>query len=156
MKVIFLDIDGVLNSHRTCMAFKGFPAPSDNPKRGWDKLDPIAIKLLQRVCERSNAVCVLSSTWRLGVDRKWLDKLQKYLGVSIIDKTREAYDKRGYQIKDWLDSHPEVTHYAILDDDSDMLEDQMGNFVKTTHEDGLSYQNHVDLIEILDGKMFSD
>lgn len=134
------------------MAFKGYP----HPDADWNKLDPVAIKLLQRVIERTGAVCVLSSTWRLGVDRKWLDKFQAYLGVSIVDCTREAYDKRGYQIQDWLDAHQEVTHYAILDDDSDMLPEQMGNFVKTSHEDGLSYQNYVDLIEILDGRVFAD
>ena len=44
---------------------------------------------------------------------------------------------RGHEIQEWLDKHPEVTRYAILDDDSDMLPEQMPNFFKTTFQNGL-------------------
>lgn len=150
--VIFLDIDGVLNSHRSCMAYKGFPSPA-HPDT-WGKLDGVAIGLLQRVVRKTGAVCVLSSTWRIGATEQDIRELSKYLGVPIIDVTRYAVDRevRGHQIRDWLAAHPEVTTWAILDDDSDMLPEQMGRFVKVDHYDGLSYWQHLKLIELLGGE----
>lgn len=155
MKVIFLDVDGVLNSARSCLAFKGYPFPDEGPGHGWEKLDPIAVSMLDRVCRKTGAVCVLSSSWRIGADEAWLKKFGDYLGVSIIDKTSEYYvqgEVRGNQIQQWLDGHSEVTHWAILDDDSDMLPGQAENFVKVNHRDGFSYQNNLDLIRLLGGE----
>lgn len=153
MKVIFLDIDGVLNSNRSCVALGGFPFPGKHKDRSWHLFDDVAVGLLRRVAKVSGAVCVLSSSWRLGMDTDELRDLGARLGVSIIGKTRDTYgsEPRGEQIQDWLRDHPEVTLYAILDDSSDMLEQQMPYFVRTLHSDGLSYQNHLDAIRILEG-----
>lgn len=146
MKVIFLDIDGVMASTRSCVALGGYPHP---PRDDWHFFDPVAIGLLSRVVRKTGAVCVLSSTWRGFIDGTL--QLSQTLRVPIIDKTRWTigHEKRGLQIQDWLDAHPQVEAWAILDDDSDMLEHQMDRFVKVDYEEGLSYANHNQLIDLL-------
>lgn len=152
--VLFLDIDGVLNSTRSAAAYGGYPWPGTHKPRDWHKFDPVAVALLQRVCRRSGAVCVLSSSWRLGMTDSDRNDLAAHLGIEIIGVTRPtlAREQRGNQIADWLAAHPEVTTWAIVDDDSDMLPKQMERFVKVRGEDGLSYLGHVRLIELLGGK----
>jgi hypothetical protein len=50
---------------------------------------------------------------------------------------------RGDEIQAVLNIHPEITHYVILDDDTDMLKHQLGNFVQTSNN-----INHPDCIDI--------
>jgi hypothetical protein len=57
---------------------------------------------------------------------------------------------RGSQIKSWLDKHPEVTHYVILDDDGDMLEDQRStNFIKISRLNGFMFSDTIQAGKIL-------
>ena len=59
--------------------------------------------------------------------------------MSIYDTTPDFADGcRGDEIQDWLDRYPEVTGYCILDDDSDMLDSQLRNFVQTDMDYGLT------------------
>jgi hypothetical protein len=50
----------------------------------------------------------------------------------------DADDVRGYEIQAWLDLHPGVTRYAILDDDCDMLLHQLPNHFRTVSELGIT------------------
>lgn len=59
---------------------------------------------------------------------------------------------RGHEIQAWLDKHPEVEKYAILDDDSDMLPEQMPNFFKTTFQNGLLEETMYKVIKHLNGE----
>lgn len=45
---------------------------------------------------------------------------------------------RGEEIKRWLDEHDEVENYIILDDDSDMLNEQLTHFVQTDTYEGIT------------------
>lgn len=66
------------------------------------------------------------------------------------DLHRFDLDKvRGDEIAEWLSRHPEVTKYAIIDDDSDMLPEQMPHFVHTQAVDGIMYRNWLDLEHLL-------
>ena len=148
MKVVFLDIDGVLNSHRTCLAFGGIP--SGMKKEAVKFLDPLALNMIREICKLSDAKVVLSSTWR---KNRPFQEYAKEFDLPIIDRTGSYSDKghmRGYEIEDWLDKHPEVTHYAIIDDDSDMLESQKTNFVHVNGLEGFLYQHALRLGEILE------
>lgn len=148
MKVIFLDIDGVLNSRRSSIAFNGMPWP-DHTNDVWEeKFDHIAIGLLRDAIEKTNAVCVLSSTWRYD-GSELVQRLARFLQVPIIGVTRSLSMTRGDEIKEWLDNHKEVTHYAILDDSSDMLPYQKKNLVHVNSMNGMSYENYMDLIKVL-------
>lgn len=110
MKVLFLDVDGVLN-YREWFRIHG---REDYP------LDPVCIELVQRIIKETGCKIVLSSTWRNHEGS--VQELKKYF--EIIDKTPHFSSFRGDEIKAWLEKHPEVTKYAILDDDNDMHPDQ--------------------------------
>ena len=143
MKVLFLDIDGVLNSIRSCYALGGYPHSFE--EKCMSKFDWTAIALIQRICNKSNVKIVVSSTWRKMFSYQ---EIGANLKLPTIDSTPEFSGWRGYEIKDWLDRHPEVTKYAIIDDDSDMLPEQKPFFVHVDGRNGISYENFKQLLEI--------
>lgn len=151
MKVIFLDIDGVLNSSRSCMALGGFPFPGKSKDRDWHKFDDVAVGLLRSIVSKTGAEVVLSSSWRIGMGKKEMKELGERLGVNIFDKTRSSIgsEKRGHQIQEWLDSHTYVTSYVIIDDSADMLSSQKRNFVRVNLDNGLSYEGYKKALDIL-------
>jgi hypothetical protein len=147
-RVLFLDVDGVLN-HRGVFT----------PGAGTAILCPKAVERLKRVVSETGAAVVLSSTWRLGrVPNEHLSKLK---ACGVMDKAHEdwrtiemphdfttsrlIFSRRGDEIAEWLARHPEVTEYAIVDDDSDMLPEQSARFVQTSFEDGLT-DRHADAL----------
>ena len=106
------------------------------------------MKLIRKLCEETDCKVVLSSTWRILATPQDIVAFEKFLGVEIIGETPQKDGIRGEEIKEWIDKNrPEV--YAIVDDDSDMLPEQRDAFVQTTHRDGLSFQNFIDLKTIL-------
>lgn len=143
MRVLFLDIDGVLNSHRTVVALNGYP--HDVTPAGLAQFDMVAVALLRGLCKVGDIKVVLSSTWRL--DPNWKD-IGPALGLPIISCTPSLVGPRGKEIEAWLNHHPEVDGYVILDDDADMLPEQMPRFVKTLHEDGMTWLPFVKLCEL--------
>lgn len=123
MRVLFLDVDGVLNSRNTTNFHELYP------------IDQYMAFLIGRIQLRTGCSVVLSSSWRHHPDG--VENVSKRV-VELLDKTPHLSGCRGDEIKAWLDAHPEVEKYAILDDDSDMLKEQMPNFFKTTFDDGLT------------------
>lgn len=152
MKVIFLDIDGVINSERSFLGSMHrldvvhlddyMDDESYTQRLARITRDPIACGLINRILKRVNAHIVLSSTHRKHFkdehfkdEATKLKKIQEYLSVLGIDGTRcigwtpSLRKNRGEEIKHWIYEHPEVTHYVIIDDNSDMLPEQLANFV---------------------------
>lgn len=144
MKVIFLDIDGVLNSIDSEDRFK------------WHiGIDCSGVKLLREIVDTTGAEIVLISTWK----RWWhktkehQDDLANYLdrrlaeeGLFIMDKTEDNMTSRGEGIFNWLAKHPEVESWVILDDE--IFEDYeeygcMPHLVKTSFYDGGLKEKHV-------------
>jgi hypothetical protein len=148
MKVIFLDIDGVLNSTSSYIAYGGYPWPDTDR----DKFQWVSVKLLQKLIEKTDAKVVLSSTWRDHVDLK---EFSDFLGVDIIGRTRGSIgdQPRGVEIAEWIELNaPSDFKYVILDDNSDMLEDQMDNFVFTDEDIGFMYRDYKQALRILGSK----
>jgi len=121
MKVIFLDVDGVLNSEYW---YKKNHEKHPELCRVDTAIDPRYVRNLRKIVKRTGAKIVLSATCR-GVVRKdkthYLHKILKKYGLEIYDYTLRLSGERGYEIQDWLDKHKDVTNIVILDDDSDML-----------------------------------
>lgn len=144
MKVVFLDIDGVLNSTRTCVARGGYPHDlSDKHK---PRFDWMAVTLIRRACLAAGARVVISSTWRMQFHHQ---QLGDFFGLPTIDSTPVLGGKRGLEIDDWLTRHPDVEEYAIVDDDSDMLGKQLPHFVHTNGLEGYNWASHLRLCEVL-------
>ena len=149
MKIVFLDIDGVCNSTRSCIALGGYGHPDTDDK----KLDPIALGLLLDIQKQTGCKFVISSTWRLNKQPSDFD----FLGLDVIGCTpyqSKRGKERGYQIDDWLieyylkqDVEP-IETYCIIDDDSDMLLLQMPFFVQTNHNNGFSFENYEQVLAL--------
>jgi len=147
-RIIFLDIDGVLNSTRSCLAFGGFGHLRPNITEDSAKLDPIALKLMRMLVEETNAKVVISSSWRINANSvSDFDFLQ----MPIIGMTPYRGDCRGDEIQKWLDKNP-TERYVIIDDDRDMLESQMDNFVKCDFKYGFSEEQFFKAYKILTGE----
>ena len=68
----------------------------------------------------------------------------------FIDITPSTIQRhRGTEIQMWLDAHPEVDNYVILDDDTDMLDSQYEHFVHISYEKGLNEEFANKAIDIL-------
>ena len=120
--------------------------------------------MTRELCERFSTMLdqlpdvkfVISSTWRIGFYDKVIDMLSKH-GVSkdrFIGRTPfggemrmsglYSSEERGIEIQHWLDEHPGVEKFVILDDCADMAH-LLPHLVKTTWENGLQ-DEHCDQI----------
>lgn len=151
MKIIFLDVDGVLNSSRTAVATGGYPWPNEYGGILWpERLDQTAIALVRKACKAADAKIVLSSTWRLGWTIDDCKRFGEALDLPIIDRTDNLAGvlPRGHEIDLWL-RDKEVDAYAIIDDNSDMLTTQMPHFVKTSSDEGFGFANYLHLCSLM-------
>lgn len=158
MKVIFLDMDGVMNSTRSVIALRGygFMPPSHTLNGAADarairkqcNLDPISVGLLKRILKETGAKVVISSSWRFRNEQKTIDvfnvmfKAHRLPRVVIGSTPHHNSGFRGEEIRLWLEDHPEVTAYIILDDDSDMHAEQQAHFLQTNNHVGLGYEQY--------------
>lgn len=130
MRVLFVDIDGVLNTNRTPVQMDG----------SWLlMMDPEKVFLLNNLVDKHGFQVVLSSAWRHKDD--WREEMRANgLLFTFLDRTPTDFNlmSRGEEIQAWLDTHPEVERYAIIDDDRDMLPSQLPNFFKTLCTRGLT------------------
>lgn len=178
MKIIFLDFDGVLNSHNWCKVRSTIiDSHSIFAQYPFYEIDPTAIINLNRIISETGAKVVISSTWRLGRTPEQLMDILKPCGFvgEIIDCTphmrfHKAYDDsvpRGCEIKGWLSAKgfnripwskqqqleviekAQVKNYVILDDDIDMLYCQKEHFVNTSEFTGLTEECANKCIKIL-------
>lgn len=154
MRVVFLDIDGVLNSFRSCIALRGY-GHLNTERRGKmtledAKLDPIALKLVQKLVKETDAKVVISSSWRILA--KEISDFD-FLDLPVIAFTENLAGTRGQEIQRWLDEN-EVSSYTILDDDNDMLQTQMDSFVKCKADYGFSMDEFEQAYQILTGEKY--
>jgi Swiss Army Knife RNA repair-like protein len=124
VKVLFLDIDGVVNNECTKENFRGF--------RG---IDPTLAALVQRIVKNTGCEIVLSSSWRSSQHSR--GEVERKI-CKFADTTPILHAPRGYEIKVWLILHPEIKHYAILDDNDSILPEQRANLFQTTLASGLT------------------
>ena len=110
MKIIFLDIDGVLNCDKT-----------PNPRKFPYIVDKKLLARFRKLLDRTAAKVVLSSSWRC--DPVGL-LAARHFGVPFIgvcpDKPKSP---RRNEMLAWLADHPRVTRYAVIDDEDDELDD---------------------------------
>lgn len=151
-RILFLDIDGVLNSHRTHYVWgAGFLIPNLTITDFDAKLDPVAVGLLRKVVVAFDFDIVLSSSWRVGASFKeskhfFTTVMRDQYGwdnFPIIDQT-PVFDAhsvpRGQEINAWFkDNMTDLDDYIILDDDNDMLDFQREHFFRVNPHIGLSF-----------------
>ena len=152
--VIFLDIDGVLNTRRHLIHLHDNEGATSLRDRHGLVFDPVAVDALTEIIEQSDAAVVISSTWRIMMSLNNLHGMweERELPGSILDITPILRDApRGWEIYRWLGEHRhhEFHNYLILDDDSDMLLWQKDNFIHTSGETGVGPEHVADAVRIL-------
>lgn len=125
MKILFLDIDGVVNCATTPQRHRGFIG-----------IDPYMAHLVRMIVEQTDCQVVLSSSWRHFPDGRSEVERQVCPILDITPTSSSGF--RGDEIRAWLNGHPEVERYAIVDDDEDMLPGQMGCLFKTNWKEGIT------------------
>ena len=180
MKIIFLNIDWVLNSEKWYIERFDknlYPNLENYPLC---EFDPLAIEQLNLLTDKTNAKIVISSTWRMGRTIDELKKLFEEVGIKgeIIGITPHLTFSdghgvdRGNEIKRWIDINCKrwyneifgeddsekfnLESYVILDDDPDMLLEQKDNFVRTSWRDGLTALHTRKAIKILNTTLNND
>ena len=168
-KVIFLDVDGVLNSSRTL--YEDISLEDD------------LISNLKELVDKTGAKIILSSSWRLsteavatlmdkldkfglvisgmtcdGVDLDWIERFEFNATKKYLD-TRFDYDEnkqikithdRGAEIFKWLSEHKEVESFVILDDeDFDIKNYFPDKLIKTNFKTGLTKEDVKKAIQII-------
>lgn len=163
MYIIFLDIDGVLNTEH------GLKTISDNwtnleairdTEDGKEPFCPTAIEVLKRIIDETGAKIVISSTWRSD-GLEWFQDFWKNRGLpgEIIDITPYEENRvRGREVDNWLHrrgyyyptdywSAPAwvearescyIEGYCIIDDDWDFFIQQTPHYVNTPAYYGLA------------------
>lgn len=143
MKILFLDVDGVLNTH---------------DRGGIYTLTKSKLRLLEHVVRSTDCKIVLSSTWRLFHHAQVkLKRALAYRGITIYSTTTVDIFKnkqcRGDEIELWLSTcSDDITAYAIVDDDNDMLPNQQSRFVQTNGLVGLTSEHCEKLITLLNNQ----
>lgn len=146
--VLFLDIDGVLNSHHFLYTLPRRADYSERRGNEWMEIDPTAVARLNTILARTGAKIVVSSSWRHGRTVEWLQETLVKAGFvgEVIDVTADYITgRRGDEIQDWLYEHPEVTHSVAVDDDADDSDYMKANLVKTSFKTGL-LDEHVERV----------
>ena len=109
MKVIFLDIDGVLNND-------GYFERTKNEKQNRIELDDENIKYLKEIIDLTGAKVVVTSTWKeLRIYNELISYLKNF-GIEVYDKTVHMSYNRGDEIREYLSTH-EIDNFIILDDE---------------------------------------
>jgi hypothetical protein len=152
--LIFLDIDGVLNS--VAWIGGGCVRGSIPPTFAEDALveellDPSCVARLRQIVEVTGAKIVLSSSWRHWMSLEELAKLLGFHGFTdapIVGVTPDLPGPRGAQVQAWLERNASrETAFVCIDDDGDFYESQP--LIRTDPEVGLSDRNATACIHVL-------
>ena len=147
-RIIFLDIDGVLN----CQLFYDKRGKSESIIEHPDnQICKERVAWLNKLCEDVDASVVISSTWRHSGLEYCRGVLQRagatFDIIGITPDLRGGGCVRGNEIYQWIQKNSEKLFntpyydfydYAIIDDDSDMLLWQKDNFFQTDPYSGLT------------------
>ena len=135
--IIFLDIDGVLNSQKFLIE-QNNKNVLDLVERQISDIDPKNLEILKEIIFLTNSKVVITSSWRkLNIYPLVKEKLID-IGIPIIGETPIIESKRGEEIRKYIKEN-NVENYIIIDDD--IFEDfyELKNYlVKTSfYENGL-------------------
>ena len=147
-KIIFLDVDGVLNS------IEFFKRLKDTGSWGLTEVDPDCVRRLKDVISATGAEIILSSTWRLVPEL--VKVLKENTGLELKGRTPSINQKhRGAEIESWLGDTDNVANFIVLDDDEDAgigkVYDLASRFIHTDVNVGFTEENARAAIALLNG-----
>ena len=134
MKIIFLDMDGVVNS--ICKGGMQIELPFKNRNGEYrygcyydPKVIPTFVKLLN-YCRKTGVKIVISSSWRaMGDAEEFNNYYETYFHIDrfskienlhrnlVIGRTVSNFSDRSEQIQEFLSTKPDIKEFVIIDDD---------------------------------------
>lgn len=136
MKLIFLDIDGVLN--KKANQLPDVCVIEENP-----------LSLISDLIRKSGAEVILTSSWRLATDEPWREPLLCG-GISVAGQTaRLNGNNRRREIELYLESHAPVEAFVILDDQAGRWGKLKHNCAHVNAKVGLTEANIAQALNIL-------
>jgi hypothetical protein len=152
MKIIFLDIDGVLNGYGPIIGLIYKIAKALHIV-GWVRriyditgIHRKKLWILSRIINKTDALVVITSSWRgdwmltenteeqIFKQHKDFKEYMKHYQIPIIDVTPSINDDKGLEIREWLVYHPRITKYCVIDDDWTFLNQYFPNNAVCTAE----------------------
>lgn len=131
-KIIFLDFDGVITTS----------------KSKW-QIDQNKVNLITKICKETGAKIVVSSVG------EWVDlsiiSFDREFSNLIVGNIEHKYSLRGENIQEYIDNN-NIKNYIIIDDDSDVLEEQLLRFIQTDTYFGISEREVEICIDLLNNK----
>lgn len=120
MNVLFLDVDGVLNS-------EDYYNSLSSEKQRSMPIDCRCVARVKHIIDQTGAVIVLTSSWRGGWDHnpekmseegRILERIFQKYGLTIYDKTPvSSQEKRPFEIRQWMKNcEHNIRRYVIIDD----------------------------------------
>lgn len=141
MNIIFLDVDGVLNSTTKLIEIYN---KTNKPHSLYSyPFDEKCLSNLQSLVKQTNSKLVITSTWRKTTEgiTKLINTLSKYkLDKEIIGITPILNKKREIEIKTFLSNLNYNPNFVILDDNCDMGS-LLPFLIKTNIKTGLTKEN---------------
>lgn len=152
MKIIFLDINGVLN-------FTNTEARAPSGSLG---IVGAKVRLIKHIVDKTGAKIVLTSPWRKnwrsedggiaasGDGAYMVGKFDRY-GLHVLDKIEDEYEPadREEGIHAWLKDRPYVEDYVIIDADDTIYKD-LSHCVFTHDDTGLTESEEDIAVKILE------
>lgn len=157
-RVLFLDIDGPMIPYRAAF-LPGQTAVMT-------KFDPIAVAMINKLCEkRPDLKIVLHSSWvyinggeetlnhcvQQGINLEYFYEPEPYV--------KEDIHWRYNRIAEWLERHPEITGYVVVDDtpyEADFAgeykhpQELNSRIVIIDYNDGITINKYEDIMEVLE------
>lgn len=167
-RLLILDIDGVLKSIRSAIAFKDLnnmlgtslagscKYPVEFRKESFN-LDPICIQFIKNLVEDYDLKVVISSTWRIYSCIEHFHQMFRLYDWEteniIIDFTPCTKSGcRGEDVSQYIKNHPEVDDYIIIDDNNDFSPEQKNHLILTNMEFGFTHKDYEKAIELLEAR----
>ncbi len=127
-KIIFLDIDGVLNSNYTDRYARNVLEKEQGYHVSFDGTCVMALnEIIEDRLDIDDVRFVLSSTWRNDHTKKEMEALlyaHGFKGKFHDDwATKQLWTSRGKEIQEWLSRHKDVQRFICLDDNTDFADE---------------------------------
>ena len=138
-KIIFLDIDGVLNISESIV---------EHNNKYFSDMDEDKINYLNNICKKFNIKIVLSSSWRDNNSIEDTNDFFKYKGIKnkIVDYVEQFKDKNE-AIREYIEKN-NIKDFIVIDDEDKVLKGfDSSNILKTT--DGINENKYQELLRKL-------
>lgn len=142
-KLLFLDVDGVLNTPKTRNRSSG----------GYIGVGTKQLLILSDIVKETEAKIILSSSWKFcwqwnggldpDMDAKYLMKRLKQFGLEIYDFSWDSGFNREMGVQRYLEIHPNHSGYVIIDDEPFLFEawGMKKHLVLTDPATGLTFED---------------